>query len=99
MVTADSVYKGISIGPVLKIIDLWEQGMIDREVSDETGIPPFSIHGVRKVLGLKANRKHVATRTRRVAAKAMRADGMTVEDIAKVLKTPERIVNEWLESA
>jgi len=91
-------YDDIDFSVLRKAIDCWKQGMVDREVSEELGIPMVYISSMRKFLGLKPNWKHTSTRTRRVAAKAMQKENLPVSEIAKVLKVHASLVRTWLET-
>lgn len=95
--SSPQVYRGVDLTPVLSVIDCLDEGMIDREVAEKTGIPMLSIHGVRRTLGIPANRQHVASRKRRAAARAMHKTGMSIDDIAGVLKTKVQTIEKWLE--
>lgn len=90
-------YADVDLSRLAEAIDNWRQGMVDREISEKLQIPMVYVSSVRKFLGLKANWKHVSTRARRQAAQAMHEKGLSVEDIAKMLKVPASLVRAWLE--
>lgn len=91
-------YKDVDLTTLAKAIDCWKQGMVDREVSEKLNLKMVYVTSVRKLLGLKANWKHVSTRARRKAAKAMQKDGLDVSEIAKLLKVHANLVKTWLET-
>jgi hypothetical protein len=91
-------YKGVDLSRLARAIECWQQGMVDREISEEMALPMVYVSSIRKFLGLKANWKHVSTRARRKAAKAMVKDGVEVQDIAKMLKVHVGLVKSWLET-
>lgn len=91
-------YRGVDLSRLARAIECWQQGMVDREISEKMNLPMVYVSSIRKFLGLKANWKHVSTRARRKAAKAMHKDGVDVQDIAKMLKVHAALVKSWLET-
>lgn len=91
-------YADVDLSTLKKAVDCWKQGMVDREVSEELDIPMVYVSSMRKFLGLKANWKHTSTRARRIAAKAMQKEGMSVAEIARMLKVHASLVKTWLET-
>jgi len=91
-------YEGVDLTKIAEAIDCWKQGMVDREISEKMALPSVYVSSIRKMLGLKPNWKHVSTRARRKAAKAMSKDGVEVTDIAKLLKVPAAQARLWLET-
>jgi len=89
-------YRGVDLSMICKVIDCYHEDKIDRETADETGLTLIAVHGVRTALGLKANRKHVSSRARRDAARAMAGEGKPVSEIASILRTPVSTVEGWL---
>ena len=91
------MYAGVDLSNLKKAIDCWKQGMVDREVSEELAIPMVYVSSIRKFLGLNANYKHVSTRSRRIAARAMQKEGLGAAEIAKMFKVHASLVSAWLE--
>lgn len=91
-------YEGVNLTPLTKVIDLWKEGMVDHEVAEDIAMPVHYIAAVRKVLGLSANYRHVSTRSRRKAARAMAKEGQTAEEIASILKVRTEVVDKWLKA-
>lgn len=91
-------YEGVDLTPLTKVIDCWQEGMVDHEVAEEIGLPVHYIAAVRKVLGLSANYRHVSTRSRRKAARAMAKEGQSAEEIASILKVRTEVVDKWLKA-
>jgi predicted transcriptional regulator len=90
-------YKDVDLTKLAKAIDCWEQGMIDREVATELGVPQCYVSGARKLVGIKANFKHISTRARREAAVAMAEKGMDVHEIARLLSKTPALIRTWVE--
>lgn len=91
-------YEGVDLTKLAQAIDCWKQGMVDREVAEKLDLKMVYVTSVRKLLDLKANWKHVSTRARRKAAKAMQKEGLEVHEIAKLLKVQANLVKTWLET-
>lgn len=98
LTVVDFEYGDIDFSRLKKAIDCWKQGMVDREVSEKLGMPMIYVSSIRKFLGLAANWKHVSTRIRRTAAKAMMKEGLAAAEIARVLKVHKSLVKTWLET-
>lgn len=98
LTAANFEYEDLDFSMLKRAIDCWKQGMVDREVSEELGIPMVYVSSMRKFLNLKANWKHTSTRARRIAAKAMQKEDMDVAEIAKILKVHASLVKTWLET-
>lgn len=92
-------YGGVDLTPLAKVIDSWQEGMVDHEVAEDLKIPVHYIAAVRKVLGLAANYRHVSTRSRRKAARAMAEAGQTTAEISSILKVRAEIVEKWVKAA
>ena len=92
-------HGGVDLTPVAKVIDSWQEGMVDHEVAEDLKIPVHYVASVRNMLGLTANYRHVSTRSRRRAARAMAEAGQTIAEIASILQTRVEIVDKWVKAA
>lgn len=93
------MYEEIDLAPIAKVIDSWKEGMVDHEVAEILKLPIHYIAAVRKVLGMVANYRHVSTRARRRAARAMANEGQSIAEIASILKIRAEIIEKWVTAA